>query len=69
MRTDFEKLNDGDSVILYPNRDNPLHTNPVKAVYQSGYFYCNGTPAYDGPDYYFGDVLKYNDGFELQTDG
>ena len=63
MRTDFETLSDGDQVILHPNSENPLHKKPVKATVQSGYFHCEGSNPMDGPDYYFGDVLKYNHGF------
>ena len=66
MRTDFDNLQDGDLVTLHPNAANPLHRKPIEAMYQSGYFYCQGTPPTEGPDYYLGDVLKYNDGF---TDG
>jgi hypothetical protein len=64
MRTDFENLEDGQRVILYPNASNPLHKRPVTATYQSGYFYCDGTDPTLGPDYYWRDVLVYNDGFE-----
>lgn len=64
MRTDFETLQDGDKVRLFPNVNNPLHKKPVVATYASGYFYCEGSPAHEGPDYYMGDVLAYNDGFE-----
>lgn len=65
MRTDFDKLEDGARVTLYPNESNPLHKKPVKAEYGAGYFYCEGTNPMDGPDYYWGDVLSYNDGFEV----
>lgn len=63
MRTDFETLKDGDRVTLHPNAENPLHKKPVNATFASGYFYCEGTNPADGPDYYFGDVLRYNQGF------
>lgn len=66
MRTDFEKLEDGARITLYPNSSNPLHTSPIKATYQGGYFYCDDSPAIDGPDYYWRDVLVYNDGFECE---
>ncbi len=69
MRTDFECLADGDSVTLHPNPDNPLQKKPVSATFQSGYFYCDGTPPEEGPDYYFGDVLRWNQGFTSQTTG
>lgn len=63
-RTDFETLEDGDKVTLFPNADNPLHKKPVKADFAGGYFYCEGTNPAEGPDYYFGDVLTFNHGFE-----
>ncbi len=63
MQTDFNNLNDGDKITLYPNSDNPLHQWPVTATYYSGFFYCHGTDPFDGPDYYLGDVLRYNDGY------
>jgi len=66
MREDFQNIEDGQSVILHPRPDNPLHKRPVKAVQQSGYFYCDGTDPMEGPDYYFGDVLKYNEGFTAE---
>lgn len=65
MKTDFDAIDDGASVVLIPNSDNPLHSTPVKATYSSGYFYCDGSKLEDGPDYYLGDVAKYNDGFYL----
>lgn len=63
IRTDFDLLDDGQEITLYPLPDNPLHKRPVRATFQSGYFYCKGTPPEDGPDYYLGDVLRYNEGF------
>ena len=63
LRQDFENLSDGDRIVLHPNSDNPLHKRPVTATFQGGYFYCDGTNSTDGPDYYFRDVLAYNDGF------
>lgn len=66
MRTDFESLTDGATITLHPNKSNPLHKQPVNATFSGGYFYCEGSPAIDGPDYYFGDVLTYNDGFEMR---
>ena len=62
---DVNELNDGDRVRLTPNAANPLHKKPVVATYSGGYFYCDGTSPMDGPDYYFGDVLAYNDRMEL----
>ena len=67
-RTDFESIKDGDVVKLYPNFDNPLHkpiNGPVTATYSGGYFYCRGSNPMDGPDYYLGDVMIYNDCFEI----
>ncbi len=63
MRTDFENLSDGQQITLHPTANNPLHKKPIKATFQSGYFHCEGTNPMDGPDYYFGDVLRYNQGF------
>lgn len=58
-------LNDGDRVRLHPNALNPIHKRPVEATYSRGYFYCDNTDPLDGPDYYFGDVLTYNDRIEV----
>lgn len=66
MRQDFDALMDGDRVILFPNATNPLHKKPVRASYQSGFFYCDGTDPIDGPDYYLRDVLAHNDGFLME---
>ena len=65
MKTDFENLTDGAAIILHPNEDNPLHKRPIQAVYSGGYFFCKGTDPTEGPDYYMGDVLAYNDGYEI----
>lgn len=65
MRTDFENLADGDRVLLYPNADNPIHNTPVWATYSGGYYYCDGTDPMNGPDYYFRDVVTFNNGFEV----
>lgn len=65
MRTDFETLEDGTAIVLHPNEANPLHSQPIKATFSGGYFFCEGSNPMDGPDYYFGDVLAYNDGFEI----
>lgn len=67
MRTDFDKIEEDTRVTLFPNADNPLHKKPVQAFYSAGYFYCDGTSPADGPDYYLGDVHRYNDGFELAS--
>lgn len=64
MRTDFENIDQGQAVTLYPNERNMLHSKPVTALFSNGYFFCYGSNHEDGPDYYFGDVSKYNDGFD-----
>lgn len=61
--TDLAKLSNGDRVKLFPNNENPLHKHPVLATFQGGYFYCDGSPPEDGPDYYFRDVFQFNHGF------
>lgn len=63
LRTDFENLSDGERITLHPRDGNLLHKRPVKATFQSGYFYCDGTNPMDGPDYYFGDVFRECAGF------
>lgn len=63
LREDFENLANGDRITIYPARDNPLHKKPVKATFSSGYFYCDDTPPTEGPDYYAGDILRWNEGF------
>ena len=63
-RRDFENIKDGQKIRLFPNNNNPLHKRPVIAIYQSGYFYCEGSRQTEGADYYFGDVAMYNDHFE-----
>lgn len=63
MRTDFDALNDGDRITLHPRPDNPLYKRPHVATYQGGYFYADKSRPEDGPDYYMGDVLTYNEGF------
>ena len=72
-RTDFDNLPDGARIVLYPNAQNPLHRKPVTAyVHRDGeapgrvYFFCEGTDPCEGPDYYWGDVLVYNEGFEVK---
>ncbi len=64
MRQDFRNLNDGDRITLFPLPDNPLHDKPVRASFYGGYFYCDDSIPEDGPDYYLGDVLRYNEGYE-----
>lgn len=63
MRNDFDSLEDGQQIMLVPNEDNPIHYKPVRATYQGGYYYCEGSDPMDGPDYYLGDVAKFNIGF------
>jgi len=65
MRYDFENLKDGDKIKIYPLPSNPLHKRAVNAEHHSGYFYCEGSSQYGGADYYLGDVLQFNHGFEL----
>ena len=64
MRTDFQNIKDGTKVTIYPNEENPIHSQPVEATFLGGYFYCRGSNPYEGPDYYLGDVFRYNNGFE-----
>ena len=67
MDRNLESLADGTRVRLFPNDANPLHKKPVVATYTGGYFFCDGSDPSDGPDYYFRDVLMYNDGWEVLT--
>lgn len=57
-------LEDGARVALFPKPDNPLYAKPHIAAYSNGFFYVEGSPASDGPDYYYRDVLKYNERIE-----
>jgi hypothetical protein len=66
MDTDINSLPDGSRVTLHPNSNNPLHKKPVQAFFSGGYFYCDGTSADQGPDYYFRDVLQFNDGWTIE---
>lgn len=66
LRTDFDHLRNDEEIILHPRPNNPLHKKPVKAVHVGGYFYCDGSPPQEGPDYYLGDVLKFNKGFNTE---
>lgn len=56
-------LRDGALVTLYPKPGNPLHRRPIAALYREGYFYCDGSPIEEGPDYNFRDVLEHNFGW------
>lgn len=58
-------LQEGQRVRLHPTSDNPLHERPVEATYLGGYFWCDGTEREDGPDFYIGDVLRYNERVEV----
>jgi hypothetical protein len=64
MMTDIDKLENGQRVKLFPLPGNPLHRVPVFATFSDGYFCCEGSNPYDGPDYYWGDILTYCLGFE-----
>src|SRR3546814_6954064 len=63
MRTDFETLQDGEKITLHPLPDNPIHKEPVRVIVANGYFYAMDANGEDGPDYYMGDVLRFNQGF------
>lgn len=57
-------LADGARLRLFPNASNRIHKKPIVATYSGGYFYADGSDPCDGPDYYVGDVLIYNDRIE-----
>lgn len=63
LKTDFDKLEEGRCITLHPNDSNPLHNKPTRATYSKGYFYCHESDPMNGPDYYLGDVLAYNNGY------
>jgi hypothetical protein len=65
---DWSKLRDGDRIILHPNLENPLHSEPIKATFSDGYFYCEGSRPSEGPDFYWNDVHLYNTHFEYIGD-
>jgi len=65
QRTDFSSLQDGARITLYPQPDNPLHCKPVAATYQSGFFYCDGTPPEQMPDYCMRDITEAIAGFDF----
>ena len=50
-------------VILYPNESNPITSTVDEYLYDSGFFWGKNSDPSLGPDYYLGDVLKYNEGF------
>jgi hypothetical protein len=66
MDTDLNSIPNESHVTLHPNSSNPLHKKPVRAFFVDGYFYCDGTPPDQGPDYYFRDVLQFNDGWTIE---
>jgi len=68
MRTDFDNIEDGQSVTLFPRSDNPLHKKPQRVMFQSGYFYSETPGDEPGPDYYLGDVFTFNEGWEPAHD-
>ena len=43
IRTDFDAIPDGATIILHPREANPLHRAPVEATHSIGFFYCNGS--------------------------
>lgn len=63
LKTDFDKLKEGQRITLHPLPDNPLHSKPVRCTYVQGFFYCDGSDPIGGPDYYLGDIIKYNEGY------
>ena len=62
--TDFEQIESGDRVILYPAKNNPLHNKPVKALFLDGYYYCDGSDPDFCPDYHFRDVWVFCNGYD-----
>lgn len=66
--SDIENLEDGARVRLHPTQDNPIHKEPKNATYSGGFFFCDGSDPRDGPDYYLGDVLTYNERIEVIND-
>ena len=63
--TDFDDLEDGQEIILQPKSNNPLTSKAHKFVFSGGYFYSDPPMSSDiGPDYYLGDVSKYNEGWK-----
>ena len=63
LKTDFDNIKNFDRVVLHPNNKNPLHKKQVVATFVDGYFYCDGSSPENGPDYYVGDVFKFNYGY------
>ena len=62
MRTDFQSLNNGDQIRLYPRPDNPRHRKPFLVTFHGGDYFCDPKGR---ADYYYGDVEQYNQGFML----
>ena len=69
IRTDFDAIPDGATIILHPREANPLHRAPVEATHSIGFFYCKGSDPTDGPDYWVGDVRMFCDGWSLVGGG
>lgn len=65
IRTDFENLEPNTALFLHPNESNPIHHERTACFYDGMYFHGVGTDPMEGPDYYLGDVLRYNHGFTL----
>lgn len=63
LRNDFHELTDHTEILLFPEPDNPIHDKPIKALFSGGYFWCEESPAEEGPDYFYGDVARYCAGF------
>ena len=65
IRTDFENVPPLTTLFLHPNDCNPIHQERIACFYDGKYFFGAGTDPIEGPDYYLGDVLRYNYGFTL----
>ena len=63
MRTDFDNVDEGQIILVYPNPENPLKKKPHPVTRFGPYFY--GDNPVEGPDYYLGDIFRYNEGFEV----
>ena len=62
MRTDFENLQDGQEITLYPSELNPITRSRHRVIHQNGYYFIEGEHE---PAYYFGDVAEFNNGFNI----
>ena len=66
MRTDFENLQDGQRVRLFPRPNNSLHKAPTVLTFDGRDFWSDDPKQVaKGPDYYLGDVLTFCEGFEI----